>query len=165
MDVLVEDQMQIRDGSMQGVLPHIAEQAEAAGVFASVEVSDTQIQCAALDAAADAQYCLMPRDAGWVVCLATPDRWLSESIEADLMHLGDKIEELIEEELVELGHPAGLPRVDHFRDDAMMYVFQTPLPIEPDLREDTFTELALRHLLAYEAAFRQLGDMRVTDET
>lgn len=149
---------------MQGVLPHIAEQARAAGVFATVEVSDTQIQCAALEAGADAHYGILPQGEGWVVRLATADRWLSESIEADLMHLGDRIEELIEEELVEFGHSGGLPRVDHFRDDAMMYVFQTPLPLESGMHEDTLNELAIRHLLAYEAAFRQLGDMRITDD-
>ena len=35
--------------------------------------------------------------------MLTKDRWLSESIEAEVMHHGDSLEELIEEELIDLG--------------------------------------------------------------
>ena len=50
----------------------------------------------------DAWYELSPTQGGCLLALMTKDRWLSESIEGDLEHTGDELEELLEEELVEL---------------------------------------------------------------
>ena len=44
----------------------------------------------------------------------TKDRWLSESIEGDLEHTGDELEELFEEELVELNWDGEVPPFDIF---------------------------------------------------
>ena len=93
----------------------------------------------------------------WFVSLFTKDRWLSESIEAELMHAGDSLEELVEEELVELGVSVGEVSIQHYRDEHLQYVFRSPLP-----REVTPEEAAL-WLLAYEATFRELGDMSTSE--
>ena len=69
------------------------------------------------------------------------------------MHSGDSIQELIEEELVDLGEDPDVVPVEHFRNDEMLYVFRTPLPSH--ISEGN----VLTWLLAYEAAFRPLGDM------
>jgi hypothetical protein len=132
--------------------------AEQAGVFADVTVNEGNLYCAARDSAADASYRIVRDGDQWFVSLVTSDRWLSESIEADLMHHGDPMEELIEEELVELGHTPKPFKVQHFRSDDLLYTFRNPLPlagIEPSAAAD----LAFTWLLAYEAAFRRLGDM------
>lgn len=80
------------------------------------------------------------------------------------MHHGDPIEELVEEELVELSsEPRGTrrdraaierPTVQHFRSDDLLYTFRTPLAGDPPSADE-----ATRYLLAYEAAFRELGDV------
>ena len=51
--------------------------------------------------------------------------WLSESIESDLMHSGDKLDELIEEELVDQGEEPGHISFEHFRSDDMLFTFRT----------------------------------------
>lgn len=133
----------------------LAAQATQADVFDGVTVAGEGITCVARGAAAPACYSVSRVGEGVVVRLCTSDRWLSESIETDLMHTGDSIEELVADELVELGGDARVPRIRHFRNDAREYVF------EHDVEADGST--ALRVLLAYEAAFRQLGDMAAAE--
>jgi len=144
--------------------------AEKAGVFADVKIERGMLACAARDAAEPAWYRIEPAAsqlparcstgaAGWCVSLVTPNRWLSESIEADLMHHGDPIEELIEEELVDQGFEGAALPVKHFRSDDMLYTFVSPLPINHGASDDEAIKTATQCLLAYEAAFRELGDM------
>lgn len=139
--------------SINKLLAEVAQAARKAGVFDEVTIAESgELICAAKEV--DAEYvvsCEPPDGQLWVV-LRTPDRWLSESIEADLMHTGDKLEELIEDELLELGESFPV-RFEHYRDDEKRYVFRTPSPTEEDA-----SQLAAL-LLAYEAAFGQLGDM------
>jgi hypothetical protein len=139
-------------------IDQVKAKAEAAHVFAAVTVQRGSLHCAAPASAAPATFRLDPDGRGWAVSLVTEDRWLSESIEADLMHHGDPIEELIEEELVELGmaHPTVV--VKHYRDEQKLYTFRSPVPLE-GRDESAAADIAATWLLAYEAAFRQLGDM------
>jgi hypothetical protein len=135
--------------------------AEASERFSAVELDGNTLKCRAQDVESEAWYQLTTLDGQLMVMLITPDRWLSESIEADLMHTGDSLEELIEDELVELGSS---PREDttmvvqHFRSEDLQYTFQTPLS------SDSEEETILRWLLAYEAAFHELGDMGGEEE-
>lgn len=131
--------------------------ARESSVFADVKSSQandsTSLTCDALEAAAPAHYSLEEVEGRWFVGLHTKDRWLSESIEAELMHAGDSLEELVEEELVDLGLNVEEVSMQHYRDEQLQYVFRSPLP-----REVTPEEAAL-WLMAYEATFRELGDM------
>jgi hypothetical protein len=144
--------------------------ADRAGVFAQVKIERGMLTCAARDAAEPAWYRIEPalnaagtagaEGGGWNVSLVTPNRWLSESIEADLMHHGDPIEELIEEELVEQDYSGEPLPVKHFRSDDRLYTFVSPLPINSAHDSDEqAARTATQCLLAYEAAFRELGDM------
>ncbi|MBM4052628.1 MAG: hypothetical protein FJ270_07825 [Planctomycetes bacterium] len=133
----------------------IAAKATERGVFASVTLHGQDLECAALEAAA-ATYSLHARGDQVTVRLRTTDRWLSESIETDLMHFGDSIEDLVADELIELGGDGKVPKIRHFRNDAREFVFENDLPQADD-------RAALLFLLAYEAAFRQLGDMGGSD--
>lgn len=143
-------------------LSSIADDARDRDIFSGVELVGARIECKARDAGADASYRLEFRGGRIFVSLVTADRWLSESIESDLMHYGDPLEELVAEELAELGLdvPESEVVVKHFRSDDLLYTFETPLPgaiaSDPDK--------TLRFLLAYEAAFRALGDMSGSDE-
>lgn len=127
------------------------------GVFGEVRPMPGVLVCDARGAAAPASYRLLADRGRLHVALMTPDRWLSHSIEADLLNTGDKLEDLVEEELVEQGWSGVTLPVEHFRGEDKQFVFRSPLPIltnAPDAAEK-----AAIALLAYEACFRRLGDM------
>jgi hypothetical protein len=142
---------------MQDLLQSVNHEAASRGVFSKIESLPDRLRCHAKDCPEPAWYELAAVDGGLVIRFATPDRWLSESIESDLMHFGDPIEELIEEELAELGWRGKIPAVKHFRDDNRLYTFENAVPAL-----DAVT--ASKFLLAYEAAFRALGDVGGGDE-
>ncbi len=137
----------------QDFLRDLADRARARRVFGDVVLSPQSLQCAADGAAAEAWYRVEHGGNGWSLSLVTPDRWLSESIESDLMHTGDSLEELFEEELVEFGVDAAPPPVKHFRSEDRLYTFAVRLPDGHD------PELVSKFLFAFEATFRRLGDM------
>jgi hypothetical protein len=147
---------------VQNFLESLAERARKQDVFGAVQVLSGRLRCDARDAAAPAWYAVEHDGTDWVVSLSTADRWLSESIETDLLHFGDPLEELIEEELVELGGEGPVPAPKHYRADDRTYVFRSTVKGEGD-RGRTMDRVVL-WLLAYEAAFRNLGDMAGSDE-
>lgn len=137
-----------------------------AKVFAHVRRNDDALICKARDVDSDTTYRVEVADGHdlvWVG-LYTPDRWLSESIETDLLHLGDKLEDLLEEELYDQGFEARLP-MEHFRDDALQYVFRSPVFLQAGEKLDgeAVIDRVTRVLLAYQAMFRELGDMAPGD--
>jgi hypothetical protein len=144
--------------SIAALFEHVAQILADADVFQDIEHSAHRLVLAAVGTAAPAEYFLAFEDNSLWAGLATKDRWLSQSIEADLMNTGDSLVELLEEELVEFNCSVPVPSVDHFRDAHMRYTFQTSIPqtITP---QDA--SLVLR---AYEAAFRELGDMTEPDD-
>ena len=147
------------------LLERVRKQAADSGVFASVDSREGMLVCRAKDAAAPASYRVFVEGGRAWVSLVMADRWLSESIEADLMHTGDHMEDLIEEELVELGMVAGRPAVEHFRSEDLLFTFRSPVVVPSGALEGPeAARLVGATLLAYEAAFRPLGDMAAGDE-
>jgi len=128
-----------------------------AGVFANVARTDAGVRCDADHVEEECYYAAEADDAGtlWVGWY-TPDRWLSESIEADLVHTGDKIDELLEEELVDQGLSIKL-KLEHFRDEAKVFVFRGKVELGDD--QDQATQTLVKTLLAFQACFIELGDM------
>ena len=76
------------------ILDRVAGVARNSGCFGEVDLRDATVRCAAKEAAAEAWYTVQHEAGGWCVSLSTADRWLSESIETDLLHFGDPLEEL-----------------------------------------------------------------------
>ncbi len=142
------------------LLENVRQKAKAAGVFANCEIVDGRLDCQADGSAEDAWY-RVRWDGGKVwVSLEMADRWQSESIEADLVHSGDKLDELIEEEMVDLGYEGPRPTFEHFRSDDMLFTFRSPTNIPVEALDSTNSSDAVALLLlGYEACFRQLGDM------
>lgn len=125
------------------------------GRFASVEPVDGEVRCRALEV--DAHYILLQGDRGLMVRFQTPDRWLSESVEADLYHSSDTLDELLEESLDELEWPideAPTTGFRHYRDEDLRYVFEHVIPDHGDPEDAAST-----WMLAYEATFHELGDV------
>ena len=132
--------------------------AEQAGVFEAVAIQDGVLTCKAQGSAEVAFYKLQAKGDALFVSLEMKDRWQSGSIESTLTHSGDPLEELLDEELAELGYTGGQPSYQHLRDDHMMFVFQTKVPLD-GLTPEEAAKTAAQFLLGYEACFRQLGDM------
>lgn len=151
------------------LLEGVRARADAAGVFDTVRLDDAagRLSCRARASAEPAEYRIDVQQGRLWVSLVTANRWLSESIETDLLHTGDKLDELIEEELVELGVDVKSVRVgfEHFRSDDKLFTFRTPLPFDVQAAgTPVAVETALKWLLAYEACFRRLGDMEGSSE-
>lgn len=145
--------------------------AAGAGVFATVDVHPDRLSCPARAPSAPAEYRLFwdRADGRLWVGFFTADRWLSHSIEADLLHTGDKLGQLIAEELVELdvdmGRPPRLDEPEHFRDDAKQFTFRSQVPVAAsEFGTPSSADLAAKYLLAYEAALRNLGDVDTSEE-
>ncbi len=144
-------------GESKRLMDAVGVLAREAQVFGEVRVGERSVECAVPDAPAEAWYRLYQEHGRFYVEFSTPDRWLSHSIEADLLNTGDKIEQLVEEEMAELGMEPGGIGVEHYRDDGKRFVFRTCLPVEATGKD--CARVASRALLAYEACFRRLGDV------
>lgn len=147
--------MTMTAGPLMQLLEKVGALARASGVFGPVEVKGGRLVCAAKASAEPAAYRVEAEGGKLWVSLVMADRWLSESIESDLMHTGDKLEELLEEELVDQGYTGPALGFEHFRSEDKLFTFRSALPAEAE-RDP---EVTARCLLGYEACFRNLGDM------
>lgn len=154
-------------------LPHfaslvrpVADRVRAAGVFGDVRERDGRLECKARAAAEEAWYRLEHAAGRTWVSLVTPARYLSQSIEADLVHTGDKLHELLHDELIDQGvsgDAATCPPMEHFRSTDKLFTFRTVVPVD-GLNAEQAADLAVRYLLAMEACFAPLGDMSAQDD-
>ena len=128
-----------------------------AQVFANVTRTGQGVRCDAMHVEEECYYAAHTDDQGdlWVGWYS-PDRWVSGSIEGDLVHTGDKIDELLEEELVDLGLSIKLT-LDHYRNDDKIFVFHSKAALPADANEASATLVKI--LLAFQACFVELGDM------
>lgn len=137
--------------ALQDLFARVGDKAREAGVFGDIRVTPEGLECDAKASAEPATFRLRTEDGALCVSLVMSDRWQSESIESDLMHSGDKLEELLEEELDDLGYEGDAPAYQHYRSDDMLFTFRSKVPEDIDG--------ATLWLLAYEQCFRNLGDM------
>lgn len=143
----------------------LAQKIKATNSFGGVKADAGVVHAEAWGAAEPAVYRVYADLEPMIVELATKDRWLSESIEAELVESGDKLEELIADELVDLGYElvdeGREIRFEHYRSDDMEFVFRSKVVI--DGGRDPI-DAALLWIRAYEACFRQLGDMDESED-
>lgn len=146
-------------------LNNLAKRAREADTFKRVEIDAGLLKAHARVVESPCWYQVGPletidRTSRLWVGMYTPDRWLSGSIEADVLHKGDKYEDLLEEELIDQGWNARLD-IEHFRDDQKVFVFRSPVPVAEDqsFGDADLLDRLTRALLAYEMCFRELGDM------
>ncbi len=144
------------------ILESLAEAARLAGVFGEVTVSGGRVIARTTASAAPAEYRVEIEQGEACVGVFTADRWLSHSVEADLLNTGDDLEELLEEELEEVGYTGKAPTIDHYRNDEKMFAFRSRSGIKVT---DADAEARIRQLLlAYESCFKHLGDMHKDGE-
>lgn len=138
-------------------LAELAQLARLRGVFGDVVLVGSRLECSAKSSPVPAQYRVELTDKGWDISLGTMDRWLSESIESQLVESRDSLEDLLNDELIDLEWKEGAAPVRHFRDDTKRYVFECTLGRGSDKADDLRRTSVF--LFAFEAAFSQLGDM------
>lgn len=144
------------------MLRAVAERARGAGVFGAVTLEETppRLVCAAPASPERAEFRVEDHGGTLYVSLVTPARYLSQSIEQDLVHQGDKIEELLADELIDQESAILSLRVEHFRDAEKLFTFRSALPLgADDLSGPDAGEAVARVLLAYAACFLPLGDL------
>ena len=141
----------------QNLYEHVQQGAQQADVFAGVKIDDRGVCCEADGSAEPAYYMVYEEEGDIWIALETEDRWLSGSIEEDLVNTGDKLDELLEEEIIDLGHDSAVVEFEHFRSPEKVYVFRSKLSVP--MSDPKAPERALVWLLGYEAVFRELGDM------
>lgn len=155
-----------------GLLSALANEARATELFGDITLGGNAVRCAAANSAAPAEYALCFEGPTAWVSLTTPDRYLSQSIEQDLVHTGDKIGDLLLDELIDLAPPEGgaakapnaAPVVEHFRSPDKLFTFRVRLPLPTNLASSEALAVARLYLLAMEACFRPLGDMDAGDD-
>lgn len=140
------------------LLERVRDRAAEAGVFGEITLEGSRLSCAAADSAEPAFYRVEVEDGGVFVSLVTADRWLSESIESELMHMRDSLVELLDEELAELGYEGPEIGFSHYRSEDLLYTFRSQVPVDGP-EADGAGETTALVLLGYEAVFRELGDM------
>ncbi len=141
---------------------HVRAGAERADVFAGVKIDSRGVCCEADGSAEPAFYRVYIEEGDVWIAMETEDRWLSGSIEEELVKTGDKLDELLEEEIIDLGHDNAIVDFDHFRSPEKVYVFRSKL--NTPLSSPDAPEHALIWLMGYEAVFRELGDMSEDEE-
>ena len=87
---------------MSNELQSLVQLALDSGRFQNATGNGSAVRCRAKDASAEAWYVIDKTDGHWSVALETADRWLSESIEGDMLEGRDTAEELVDDELVNL---------------------------------------------------------------
>jgi hypothetical protein len=123
--------------------------------FGSVESSIDCVRCSAKHAGAPAHFELQRRGDVYWVRMVTSDRWLSESVEGQILE-GDPLDELLEEELADLGWRGTIGALKHFRDEQKVYVYEHQVPAN---NTHSAAESASMFLIAYAKTFHELGDM------
>lgn len=144
------------------LIESVAKHARQAGVFGLVraETQPPRLVAEALASGEPAEYRLDVQDGRLWVSLVTPARYLSQSIEQDLVHQGDKIDDLLADELIDQEASVKRLAVEHFRSADKLFTFRAALPIDlPHAGARESIDLATRVLLAFEACFGPLGDM------
>lgn len=141
----------------QSLYEHVRQGAQEADVFAAVKIDERGVCCEADGSAEPAFYRVYEEEGDIWIALETEDRWLSGSIEADLVNTGDKLDELLEEEIIDLGDDRAVVEFEHFRSQEKIYVFRSKLSVP--LSSPDAAPRALIWLLGYETVFRDLGDM------
>ena len=148
-------------------LERVADFIKAQGVFGAVSLTADRLEASAKASASPAAFRLdLDRGKPWV-SLVTADRWLSQSIEADLVHTGDKLDELLAEELTDLNYSGPALPFEHYRSEDKLFTFRSPVPLTPEAMhpgDPRAVETAAVCLLAYEACFRPLGDMEADED-
>lgn len=146
---------------LAAIFSETARQAQAAGAFAEVAIEGGAVSCRD-PIQPEASFRIESEGDRLFVSWASADRYLSQSIEAELSWTGDDLDDLIDEEAAAQrwgGPPLG--RVEHFRDESRRFVFRSMIPaIGNEQGHERAAAALVGLLLAYQAAFRYLGDMK-----
>ena len=151
---------------LTAIIAHVAGAAERSKAFGAKEKPAPAggVGFGAKASGAQAFYRFAPDGGRLWVSLVTPDRYLSQSVEQDLVHTGDKMSDLLSDELIDLGCPLGPLVVEHFRSTDKLFTFRTAVPLSNEqlgaaVPTQATLDVCVMLLLAFERTFSPLGDM------
>jgi len=151
-------------GVFEKVTDRVIDALKGVSEFASVESRDGMIVCTAKETPEPVEYRLFIEDGALWVSWSTEDRWLSQSVEADLVFTGDDLNDMIDEEIVDLGWDHGrLEGNEHFRSEDKRYTFRSKINLDAAGIEKAGTDLVFC-AQAYDIVFCELGDMKGDEE-
>ncbi len=132
--------------------------AEASDDFDEARLENQSLLVHAADAPSEVFYRIEMDSGTMFVSWISADRYVSQSIEAELMWTGDDLDDLIDEELIDTGWTHGrLGEMEHFRNDQQLFTFRSAIHTELDSLDP---QSLYGCLLAYHLAFSELGDMK-----
>ena len=161
------------------LLNAIASKAEALDIFDGIETTEDRVLCYADGPESPAWYAIRvnhvlaagafneDEETAPSVTLSwnSKDRYLSGSIEGDLVYTGDDLDDMLDEELVDLGWSRGrLDPFKHYRDEEETFVFVFALPLKQDKLSERDADDLVKCLQAADLVFSELGDMAEDDE-
>lgn len=134
--------------------------------FDRCEFTQGMVIAHAADAPESALYRVEADPEGLFVSWVSPDRYLSQSIEQDLVYAGDDLDDMIDEELADTGYAGpSLAPMQHYRNDEKLFVFRSRTPIDARSCDAARAGHDLACFIrAYHAALSQLGDMSPDEE-
>ncbi len=151
-------------GALKDVCGAVCARIGECGSLRNPRFCDGMIVAEAIGPSEPAEYRLFFEDGVLWVSWSTSDRWLSQSVEADLVFTGDDLDDMIDEELVDLGWNSGrLGPNEHFRSEDKRYTFRSRIPLDVSGVAQSGEALA-SCILAYDIVFAELGDMKGDDE-
>lgn len=144
------------------LLEAVCELAAKHEVFDSARCEDGRVVVHAAEAPEEVLYRLEWDDGTLYVSWVCADRYISQSIEAELMWTGDDLDDMIDEELADTGWTHGrLGEMEHFRNDEQLFTFRSAIRV-PMERLDAPSLLGC--LVAYHHALSELGDMKPDED-
>ena len=158
----------------------VASDAEALDLFESVETREDRVICYADGPESPAWYAIRfdhvvaagaydegeEVEASVTLSWNSKDRYLSQSIESDLVYTGDDLDDMLDEELVDLGWSRGrLDPFKHYRDEEETFVFVFCLPLKQSKLTPNDAADLVKCLQAADLVFSELGDMAEDDES
>ena len=146
----------------QALLTRIAERALAHDVFDSAEVKGSMVYAHATDSPEEAFYRVEIDEEGVFVSWASEDRYISQSIEAELMWTGDDLDDMIDEGAQDAGWTLGrMEPLKHYRDEGMHFVYRSKTPIAPaDADAGAHADQLVAAMAGYAEAMAEFGDMK-----
>jgi hypothetical protein len=144
----------------------VRERLDASDRFDSAGVEGPCVVAHATDAPEEVRYRIEFDGSALWAAWVSEDRYISQSIEAEIMWTGDDLDDMIDEESVDAGWSLGrLEPMEHFRNEEMLFTFRSKLPIAPSkANAEKHAEQMVAVLTGYAEAFAELGDMKPDDD-
>ena len=152
---------------VQTVLGQVAELAAGVEFVESADAGPDVCDVRPIDNEHECWYRIEIDEGRYWVAWMTPDRYLSQSIEAELVYTGDDLDDMIDEELTDQPGwtlDSRLDAMEHFRTAEKLFTFRSRTPIEVGHEPGDAAACLVAAMSAYHEALTQLGDLKEDED-